>query len=304
VLWWNLRQWRLALVNLFVMVFNLPGVLHLYQMNPPRKQEEAPRQFKVVTYNVRAFNYRWTAVDSQLQFLKQLEPDILCLQEFYTFQDQKGGKNAKRTVATALSLPYISFILTAQNYPYGLAIFSKFPIAGGGRVTDEGRANENGIQYADVRLYGQTLRVYNVHLASFNFHQRDRRKLEAEEFGLTGWNSYQRMIRRMRLGWRIQLRQLAHFQEHLGQRYRHVLIAGDFNNVPYGYVYNQLSRGMTDAWRASGQGAGFTFRQGLLRFRIDHVLTGPNLNPLHMQIVGNSLSDHQAQVATLQLEEF
>jgi endonuclease/exonuclease/phosphatase family metal-dependent hydrolase len=301
--YWNVRKWRFALANLLLLLLNLDKVLNIYQFNPPRTSDDA-RQFSLVSFNVKAFEYAYGNVTKQAEFLKTLNPDVLCLQECYTFEDYRRGQNAKRLLANALGLKYVAFIQTARNYPFGLAVLSRYPIAASGRVTEEGRPNENGIMYADIQMFGQTVRFYNLHLASFNFRTSDRAHIQAEKVDAPALNSYLRVILRMRKVWYRQMKQVGLLKQHLGERYRHVVICGDLNNPPFGYVYREASAGLSDVWRARGRGTGFTYGQGFTRFRIDYAFVGQNLQVLDTQTVDSPLTDHKALVSRLRLEEF
>ena len=69
-----------------------------------------------------------------------------------------------------------------------------------------------------------------------------------------------------------------------------LILAGDFNITEREPAYWDLSRGLTDAWKAVGSGFGMTWRPTALmgqRFgllRIDYLFSSPNVTPLAMAV--------------------
>jgi endonuclease/exonuclease/phosphatase family metal-dependent hydrolase len=59
-----------------------------------------------------------------------------------------------------------------NEYYYGIAIFSKYRIIDAGTVTMKNSMNNNAI-FADIRYKGDTIRIYNIHLASLHMEQSD-----------------------------------------------------------------------------------------------------------------------------------
>jgi endonuclease/exonuclease/phosphatase (EEP) superfamily protein YafD len=69
-----------------------------------------------------------------------------------------------------------------------------------------------------------------------------------------------------------------------------LIVAGDFNVTEREPAYWDLSRGLTDAWKAVGSGFGMTWRPAALMdqrvglLRIDYLFSSPNVMPLTMSV--------------------
>jgi endonuclease/exonuclease/phosphatase family metal-dependent hydrolase len=83
----------------------------------------------------------------------------------------------------------------------------------------------------------------------------------------------------------------------------HVLLCGDFNDVPGSRTHAAARRGFTDAWLGVGAGAGDTYPAGGPQKRIDWVLLrdAERLAPLRAWVVPTEASDHLPLVVDLHL---
>ena len=77
------------------------------------------------------------------------------------------------------------------------------------------------------------------------------------------------------------------------QNSRHpVLLCGDFNDVPYSYVYNTMLGNMVDGFRECGSGWMYTFR-GKKRVRIDYIFHDQSIRGVdYYRLSDLSYSDH------------
>ena len=69
-----------------------------------------------------------------------------------------------------------------------------------------------------------------------------------------------------------------------------MIVAGDFNITEREPAYADLSRGLTDSWKAVGLGFGTTWRPELMMgqelglLRIDYLFASPTVRPLTMSV--------------------
>ena len=75
---------------------------------------------------------------------------------------------------------------------------------------------------------------------------------------------------------------------------RPVILCGDFNDVPVSYAHRVLTSDLSSAFRESGQGLGFTFRDKGFPVRIDYILYSGDRWKSYESVVCDSLtcSDH------------
>ena len=81
-----------------------------------------------------------------------------------------------------------------------------------------------------------------------------------------------------------------------------VVIGGDMNGHPSDPAVEALTERYDDAWRAAGEGEGFTMPAELPTARIDFLFVGPVLRPLRAWTVPSTASDHVMVVAEVELD--
>ncbi|MGJ8745636.1 endonuclease/exonuclease/phosphatase family protein [Polaribacter sp.] len=228
---------------------------------------------KVMSYNVRLFNhFKWSETKEIPEKIKSLikknNPDILLLQENY---------NIKKHL---LSYPY-SFIKTkSKSDPFGMAIYSKFPIVNKGSL--DLKKTFNNIIFVDVLRKKDTIRVYNVHLQSLHLVPNK------ENFGQ---GDSEKLIKNLKDRFKQQAEQATLFLKHEKQWKSKKIVAGDFNNTAYSWVYNQISKDKKDAFIEAGKGFGKSFNYPF-PMRIDFILTDESAIINQYNSYSEKYSDH------------
>ena len=274
---------------------------------------------KLMTWNVKAFDlYNWshnTETRSQMMALiKKENPDVLCLQEFYTnnqlfhnlkyIRDTLGYRYCYFPAAVELlKYPHSQLQKTLWrsgplDQQWGVATFSKFPITDTGRV-DFGKTLSNACIYTDLNVKGKTIRLYNVHFQSIHLGNEDYATLDTlEEKKETNWKSLKSIIHKMKLAYTrrsIQANAVANnIQNFEGSK----IVCGDFNDVPVSYTYHTVIGDLQDAFVEKGFGFSTTFSNKLSFFRIDYALLDPNLQINSYRVVHKELSDHYPVIIT------
>lgn len=228
---------------------------------------------KVMSYNVRMFNHwKWINAENIPQkineFVLEKSPDVLIFQEYYSSEKQQ------------FSYPYKYIKTKTDKGKIGLAIYSKFPIINKGSLNLKNTFNN--IIFVDIKRKKDTIRVYNLHLQSLEL------KTDKENFGEV--NS-QKLIARLEQGFKKQAAQTEVFLEHEKKWKGKKIVAGDFNNTSYSWVYNQISKNKKDTFIEAGEGFGKTYNYWF-PMRIDFILTDSTaiVNQFHSFFENNS--DH------------
>jgi vancomycin resistance protein VanJ len=228
---------------------------------------------KVMSYNVRMFNHwKWINAENIPQkineFVLEKSPDVLIFQEYYSLEKQQ------------FSYPY-KYIKTKTNTDkIGLAIYSKFPIINKGSLNLKNTFNN--IIFVDIKKKKDTIRVYNLHLQSLQL------KTDKENFGE---ENSQKLIARLEEGFKKQAAQTEVFLEHEKQWKGKKIVAGDFNNTSYSWVYNQISKNKKDAFIEAGEGFGKTYNYWF-PMRIDFILTDSTAIVNQFYSFSENNSDH------------
>lgn len=227
------------------------------------------KTIEVLSYNVRVFNVyphlrKNNPDDSQkmISWVASQKADVKCLQEFYT--DTSDEYNTLKMIAD--SAPYVyfePFLVTDKVHKFGMVIFSKLPIINKGYLKFKKQSNNQAI-FADLVMDGDTIRVYNFHLQSNNIDE-----------GLFGddirwkknlWIS----LKKYAIASQVRGEQVNILCAHIDSSPYPVIACGDLNEIPYGYVYEQLRRRLNNSFEEGGTGLGITFNGSIPFLRIDN----------------------------------
>lgn len=298
IVWIIFRKWYFLLSLVFILAGwgSLKKLLQLGQKKDP--VEIAGDSFRIISYNVRLFNYYLWEKDTALrpkmmEYLHSESPSLICFQEFLTLP---GGNLTLAGIKKELSgLPY-SHVNYTHRIPgrmnFGLATFSKFPIIHKGNIEYENSLN--GIIYSDLVIATDTVRVYNCHLQSVKLKQDYNQVLNGLLFNYD--QRHLKDVKAISLSIRDAYIQRAYQAELLSRHIKTspypVIVCGDFNDTPFSYCYYRLSRGLQDAFVASGAGMGSTYRQNIAPIRIDYILFSPSLKSFHFVSKKTDWSDH------------
>lgn len=142
----------------------------------PHQEEKEVKQIKVGTYNTKLLD-QGNGLERFANEMKELDLDILVVQEVDQHARRSGNINMVEEMAKAADFPYYHFYQTMwilDGY-YGIGILSKYPI---NAVTSTQLPthflNEPRVfAQADIDFCGRILHVYHTHLS---FKERDVRK--------------------------------------------------------------------------------------------------------------------------------
>lgn len=280
--YWAFKGKRQILLSLLILLFGYftqDSFIRIFDSNNAPDKED----IKVLTFNVGGFSWGGSTRNSEgekkmLEFVKQQEADIVCFQESFKgvngkFKDFSYKYETPDTVDKSIQ-----------------AIYSRYPIINKGSLNFPDSMN-NTI-YADVLIGEDTLRVYNVHLQS-HMVRAGSFKREAPD----------RLFNRLNKSFQKQQLQANLVKDHANKvRYKKI-ICGDFNNTQFSSVYNTIKGNMKDSFQEKGAGLGNTYNFKFLPFRIDFILTDPELEIISHKNFNVRLSDHTPVMASFRLKE-
>jgi endonuclease/exonuclease/phosphatase family metal-dependent hydrolase len=311
-LYWLRRNWRVALLPALALFLTWPHVqrglaLHPFGASPSAALNEelagvkiphssffiphSRNEVAVLSANVRIFNvYRqfrdpdYASSRAFIRWLADSPADILCLQEFY--HEPRGSQENGRVFRAADYLgrdsgrqAFVSKSLTNRiGAEFGLAIFSRFPIVRRGTIKF-GALSQNHAMWADVvrpaaaGRRADTIRVFNLHLQSMSMDEKDIAAATDSEAGLR--RKGRGLLRRFRNGAVDRGRQVDTMVARIVRSPYPVLLAGDTNDLPYSYTYDQLADHLQNAWAKAGFGIGATYNGLLPALRIDQQFASP-----------------------------
>ena len=267
-----------------------------------RPSGDKTNTFKVLSYNVRLFNYfennrGITSEKKIIEFLKSQKPDIICLQEFFL----AGKPGVEETLLLdALGGKYYSHMKISEsgkNRYYGIITLSKFPIIRKGEIIHPGSSSLS--IYTDVLIKNDTFRIYNNHLQSFRLKRMERSFIEelATSDNIGTMTEVKSLSVSLKKGFVKRAMQAQVVKDNINSSPYPVIVAGDFNDTPVSYAYTKIRSGLNDSFVNSGYGAGFTYLGNYPRNRIDYILYNKPLINSYFDIIKVRYSDHYPIIA-------
>lgn len=293
-LYWLLRLKIKIILPVLCIALGYNHVERTYQWSGSNKIMGGSSSLKVMSFNVRLFNY-YRSINSEeiadeiRALIRREDPDVLLVQEYF-----------KSNETPPFDFPYKKIELTNKGENWGLAIFSKYPLDSANfkeSYASNGLPSDRPLRYmyADLTWREKTLRVYNVHLQSVGLdykayedvkNPQDRNSEELQR----GLRKIAGQISRSA---ETRSQQAQALSQSISQSPHPLLLGGDFNDVPLSYTYRSISSSLNDAFVEAGKGAGHTYRLSPLSFRIDYLLCSPQMRPQHYHTGPAGLSDHR-----------
>lgn len=307
VFYWAFKLKRHLLLSLLVIALGWGFSGRIVQVDGSDSTDK--NTIKVLSYNVRLFDlYNWSnntkTRNKILTFISHESPQIMCLQEFF----YASNKDYFNTLDTLLEMQdaknyHAQYSTGIRNAHYfGIATFSQYPIIKKGQVP-----LHNGVHniciYSDLVIGPDTLRVYNMHLASIRLDQEDYEFIQkiSESENEERIRGSKQIFKRLTEAFVRRASQSETIAAHIEQSPYPVLVCGDFNDVPLSYAYRCLSAGLKDAFVESGFGLGSTYNGNLPSMRIDYILHSEELRSYDYNSPKEDLSDHFPIMAEIEL---
>jgi endonuclease/exonuclease/phosphatase family metal-dependent hydrolase len=236
-------------------------------------------------------------VNDVVEFLATQQADIVCLQEF--FIKTTDTVNVLGEIARRLNLEHYFFrnYYQASNGRHvdALITFSKYPIVRTGYFQNDNKSTSS--TFIDISIDGEIIRVFNIHLESFQFGKEDytfySNLKEAETEKTPIKEGTMKIMKKLRRAYELRAKQVDILSRFLKNSPYPVLICGDLNDTPSSYTLQVMSRGMYDSFRRAGRGfLGDTYRGNLPSYRIDYILLDDDFEAYDYQTTDIGLSDH------------
>lgn len=275
VLFWGFRGKKQLFLSLIALIIGYVSLSSFFMFRFSSAANNKEADLKVMTYNVRGFNkYAWskdaTLGDQIIDFIKEENPDVLCLQEFSRIR----YKQLKQ-----YTYSFVSPNSTVQKSIQ--AIYSKYPIVNKG-VLDFPNSVNNAI-FVDIVKNSDTLRVYNLHIESLKVTP-DPEVLAQE--------ASSKLYKRLSTSFTKQQQQAYVVAAHKKTTKNKILITGDFNSTQYANVYRTIRGDMQDTFQEKGSGYGRTYNFKYYPVRIDFILVDKSFEVVSHQNYNAKLSDH------------
>ena len=303
LVYWGISKRKFMILPLIMFLAGMKNVTGIIQFNIPNstKITEAENEgVKIMSYNVRLFDlYNWSknleTREKIFDLISDEAPDILCLQEFFD-SDEGDFQNLDTIVKVQKAKNYhFAKNITLRNVDHwGMATLSYYPIVSKGEIKIGEEGTNNMAIFTDIKINGDTIRVYNVHLQSIRFQYKDYeyvQKIE-EKKNIPKVEGSKIIFDRLKKAFIKRASQAEVLHEHINSSPYPVILCGDFNDTPVSYVYGVLADDLKDAFQQSGFGFGRTYTGVFPSFRIDYILHDKKFKSSDYNTINKPFSDH------------
>jgi len=280
--WLIMRRWHWALMPLITLLCCIPYMLTLYQPFGPSEDAEKKNGLKIASYNVAVFGRETSGFMAQdiLSEMKKQKVDVLCMQEY---SDQSGDKKNSDS--------YKEYFPHMAMGNADMVIYSRYPITKSKNIPFE--MTNNSAMWAEIDVNGQDFRVYNVHLETtgLNRTMHQASKIEMQGFQVNNNRLFEAIYGNYTIGMMARAGQANIVGMDMRDSEKPLIVCGDFNDVPYSYVYNTMLGDLADGFKECGKGFMSTFR-GNKAVRIDYIFHDKAFEGLTYYKRELSYSDH------------
>ena len=285
IIYWIIRRkWLLLLIPIVTVACCIPYIGTYYQLNFDDLQKNTESGLKIATYNVAMFKRETSGFMAQdiLAEMRRQKVDVLCLQEYNEVSGtQKNSESYKE---------YFPYMQVGRN---DMMIFSRYPITGSKTILFE--ETNNSAMWADINVKGKEYRIFNVHLETTGINGTLYRagKIMAQHREVDNNRLFNAILGNYTMGLMFRSGQAITIANEKRESDKPTILCGDFNDVPYSFVYNTVKGDMVDGFKECGAGWMYTYR-GMKRqpVRIDYIFHDESIKGIAYYRSDLTYSDH------------
>lgn len=312
--WIIFKRWRFALATIVILLGCTKAIYVTFGLHPAPKDafRQSEEQFTVMTFNTSNMGLRYYEHDSSrvsaiYKALQQAQPDVLCLQEFYTNDKPELTDHLRRIVKT-YGYKYHYFTCDRTHWDtwrYGIILFSKYPILNATSIPCGNNPNGSGSSFlqADIRIHQDTVRILTAQLKSYMLNANDYPGMAFGQQQGRNTNSPRHLLAKMRNTFATRAQQAESLAALATASPYPLIICGDFNDTPVSYTYFTISNGLQDAFLHHGQGLGRTLSYLSPTLRIDYILAHHQFNIHGFSTFKDAVLEHYPIMASFSLKK-
>ena len=215
-----------------------------------------------------------------LSEMKRNNVDVFCVQEY---SDVSGDKKNSTFYAD-----YFPYMVKGKD---DMMIFSRFPIRDHKTIAFE--QTNNSAMWADIDFNGKLVKVFNIHLETTGFNRtlHVATKMAAHGQNIESNQLIHAIYGNYTMGMIIRAGQAITVANECRMSNLPNIVCGDFNDIPYSFVYNTVLGDMVDGFKECGSGWMRTYR-GNKAARIDYIFHDEKLEGITYYKTDLNYSDH------------
>lgn len=300
------RCFKSAIIMAIVLAVSFPAARRSIVMlhNSTDEPTDSTKELTILTYNIEIFK-SYTTVEPILSLIRKESPDIVCMQEFGHYYNNRPIVN--RILASFDSIyPYrhLWYKNQVDGNESGLVLFSKYPIVNKQKLEYESKNNIS--VYSDIVIGKDTIRVINNHLESNRLTATEREITDNP----TDTSRMKSIYHKMVASAHIRADQADSIASLIKKTRYPLIVVGDFNDIPQSYTYqhilyskNEQGESFHDAYADAGEfGMYHTYNQNHLDVAIDHILYTKPIKAIKTTILKVDYSDHYPLLSRLAIE--
>ena len=245
---------------------------------------------RVLTFNIHSLgrNFEGRKI---AQLILDEDADIVLLNEY--------NDTTSHEVDSLLKKRYTYTRMPNPKSKCSDVLYSKYPIDEFLKLSN--KELRSSTYKSVISFHGKHLRLFCCHLASNN-HKLDSLQVDDADSPIGKWEEHKIKYDSAQVQ---RIKEIERICTHLDSM-PHVptLVFGDMNDIACTPTLQPLlDRGYQDAWWKAGFGYGATYKHGIVRLRIDHIMFSQALKAINAKVIDSKqLSDHNALVAEFKIE--
>jgi endonuclease/exonuclease/phosphatase family metal-dependent hydrolase len=309
--WWTLgRRWQVLLsVSTLLLGWSINQAAFQWTF----REKETVDDIRILSYNVGNFRENGTekialenTQQSILNLINEKQPDVLCLQEYFSKRRGQGGFTDLLFDKMSFEQGYFEKIVGADGYGFsGIAIFSKYPIINRQYIPFQVKNTVNACIYADILVGNKIIRVINLHLQTNRLQGEELEYVRElrERPDVASGKGLLKIMDKIRFAARERAMQAEMVRSLIDTTPHPIVLCGDFNDLPASYAYRTIRGPLIDTFVKKGNGFGNTYAGFFPSFRIDQIFVSRHFHVSSQQIIRQRYSDHYPVFASVRLQQ-
>jgi len=300
LLFWVFAQIKYSLISGLILVLSLGHVSSYFKYEKPsgvENKKHGKKELTIASFNVQIGGKIFNRSPKKTKQNKQILERELIDKDIDIYILQEVNKRPKEMFTEYLP-DYNKFYEKGKIQ----AFFSKHPILEIGEI--EIGTVYNTCYWADIKLPGETIRIYNFHLSSNNVTKKVGKLIKQPDLSKDNtWSDINGVFKNYALASAIRVKEVRMIKEHIANSPYPVILSGDMNDTPLSYSYRIMRKNLQDAFVTAGSGIGATYAGGVPFLRIDYTFVDPKFEIISHEIIKEDFSDHYPIITTINLSE-